>query len=84
MNTATATAEVRALARIRQMARDGRARSIREGAAIGVAELSRYLGCDPRSIRRWEEGERIPSERLAFKWLALLDALATPEDSDAA
>jgi DNA-binding transcriptional regulator YiaG len=74
-----AAAELRALARVRQMAKGGQAKAVREHAGIGLAEMAERVGCSPRSLARWEAGAVIPRQRQALQWLTLLEALGELE-----
>jgi transcriptional regulator with XRE-family HTH domain len=63
---------VEQVAWIRRVARDGRARDIRESAGITASEVARILGVPPSTVCRWERGERVPREQYAERWAELL------------
>lgn len=67
--------DVVSLARARDLARSGAARSIRLAAGLSLGEVGRALGCPASTILRWERGDRLPRGDLAIRWAELLQAL---------
>jgi transcriptional regulator with XRE-family HTH domain len=62
---------------VRQLARSGGARAIREGAGISGSEMARELDKSPSALSRWERGERVPRGEAAEAWARLLRELMT-------
>lgn len=74
----TTTAEPRALAlaRIREMCANGRAREIRKDARLALADVAAEVGMTPSNLQQWETGARRPTGLAALDLLELLDELA--------
>jgi len=64
------------LAQVREMVRSGRARTIRERAALSQAEIAAELGVHETTVSHWELGVRSPSSALASRYGRLLRKLA--------
>jgi len=64
------------IARVREMARSGCAKAIRQRARVSRSEIARSIEVDPSTIRRWEEGLRVPQGAAAIRYGALLRELA--------
>jgi transcriptional regulator with XRE-family HTH domain len=73
-----------ALSRLRLLCASGRARAIRAGAQLALADLARDIGVTPSAFARWESGETRPTGERALVYLRLLDALAGGKASPAA
>jgi transcriptional regulator with XRE-family HTH domain len=56
------------LARVRALARNGTARTIRVAAGISLGELAKSVGVDRSTILRWESGERRPRGAAALRY----------------
>jgi transcriptional regulator with XRE-family HTH domain len=69
--------DVRQVAWVRRLARNGNARVIREGAGLSASEIARELGVSPAAVSRWERGERTPRGKSAEAWAAVLRRLST-------
>ena len=69
------TATLVDLGRVRQLAKSGRAKELREGAHLSLAEIGAFVGVSDVSVLRWERGERRPHGRPALRYLRLLDRL---------
>ena len=63
------------LSRVRRQFRSGRARRMREGAALSVRELASRIGVDPSTLSRWERGATTPSPEGALAWAAAMEEL---------
>lgn len=66
---------LRALVRARAYAADGRARKLREGAALSVRDMARLAGVSPTCLFRWETGSRSPRGDAAVRYGRLLGDL---------
>jgi DNA-binding transcriptional regulator YiaG len=75
--------DVLALARVRELAESGRARSIRTAARLSLADVAGAIGSTASSVQRWENGARRPYGQAALRWCALLDALERQRESAA-
>jgi DNA-binding transcriptional regulator YiaG len=64
------------LAQIRELARSGRARSIRERANVSTKEVADSLGVHEATVARWETGVRSPRGPAALRYAELLRALS--------
>lgn len=67
--------DVKSASWIRQLARSGGARAIREAHGFSASELARELGKSPSTVSRWERGERVPRGEAAEAWARLLRRL---------
>lgn len=63
------------LSRVRRQFRNGRARRMRESAALSVRELAARIDVDPSTLSRWERGETTPSPEGALAWAAAMEDL---------
>ena len=63
------------LARVREKARDGTAREIRERARVSQGEIADELGVHWTTVARWETGQRAPRGELARRYARLLREL---------
>jgi DNA-binding transcriptional regulator YiaG len=72
----TGVAAVQALARLRSMCSDGRARQIRVQLDIDLAELAGAIDVEPQRLYRWETDRARPTGDAALRYLQALDALA--------
>ncbi|MBV8980396.1 MAG: helix-turn-helix transcriptional regulator [Acidimicrobiia bacterium] len=63
------------LVRVRQLARSGRAREIREAANLSYRELAGAINVDPSTLLRWEAGQTRPRGEVALQWLRVLEEL---------
>jgi transcriptional regulator with XRE-family HTH domain len=63
------------LSLIRELARSGAARQIRENALLSLADLAKALGVHPSSVSRWETGRSLPRAGVAGRWGAILREL---------
>jgi DNA-binding XRE family transcriptional regulator len=63
------------LSRVRRQFRSGRARRMREGAALSVRELASRIEVDPSTLSRWERGATTPSPEGALAWAAAMEEL---------
>ncbi len=69
--------ELETIVSIRQLARSGEARRIREAAGLSLRELAAAVGVDAASISRWERGLSAPRVHHALAWhKALMVAVA--------
>lgn len=57
---------------IRELARTGRARTIREAARISGPEMAASVGVSAASLSRWERGLRTPRPDSAVRWAEAL------------
>jgi transcriptional regulator with XRE-family HTH domain len=64
------------LTEVRDAARSGRARRIRELAGVTQAELGTAVGVDGSTIHRWERGSRRPSGAPALAYAKALKTLS--------
>lgn len=71
----TAAADALRLARIRERAASGEARTIRERHRLSTTDVARAAGTTHTTIVRWELGKRRPTGPAALRWGELLDAL---------
>jgi DNA-binding transcriptional regulator YiaG len=69
-------AEAVEVARIREKARSGKAKAIREQAGVSRAEIARSIRVHPGTIGRWEEGLRSPRGAAARRYGAVLKRLS--------
>jgi len=65
-----------AIATVRAMCRDGRARTIRATAALSLAELGQIIDVSHTAVSRWELGQRAPRGEAALRYYRLLRRLA--------
>jgi DNA-binding transcriptional regulator YiaG len=63
------------VARVREFARSGGARAVRELRGVSVSEFARVLGVAPSTVLRWERAQRTPRAAAAMKYQALLERL---------
>jgi DNA-binding transcriptional regulator YiaG len=63
------------LSRVRRQFRSGRARRMREGAALSLRELASRIDVDPSTLSRWERGETTPSPEGALAWATAMEDL---------
>jgi DNA-binding transcriptional regulator YiaG len=70
-------AEIEALVTVRQLARSGRARELREAAGLSIGEIAPMIGVTSTTIWRWELGQRKPKGEAALRYAAFLLALQT-------
>lgn len=63
------------LAEVRDLARSGRAREIREHAGLSISEVARTVLVSVPTVSRWEKGQRAPRGDAAIRYARLLDAL---------
>lgn len=63
------------IARVRGLARSGRARAIRQQARLSQAEIAQAVGVHEATIARWESGTRAPRGAAALRWGSLLREL---------
>lgn len=63
------------IARVRELARTGRARSIRERAHLSAAEVAAAVGVHEATVTRWELGRRAPRGPAAVRWGKVLREL---------
>lgn len=73
-----------ALAEIRAMAVDGRARAIRMAARVSLTEVAESAGVAPATVARWEAGDRRPRGEPALRYRQVLYELAKREQGGAA
>jgi transcriptional regulator with XRE-family HTH domain len=64
------------LTRVRGLAADGTARTLRLEAGLSLGEVAQHVGVGIPTVSRWEQGERRPRGRYALRYGALLEALA--------
>lgn len=64
------------LARIRELARNGTARRIREQAGLSRREMAESLGIHETTVQKWENGTRAPHGERALRFANLLRELA--------
>jgi transcriptional regulator with XRE-family HTH domain len=64
-----------AIARLRQMCRDGTAKRIREEANLSLTDVAKDVGCTHASIARYETGVIRPGAARCVAYLRVLDAL---------
>jgi transcriptional regulator with XRE-family HTH domain len=64
------------LVRVRKMAANGTARTIREAAGLSLSEMAREVEVDRSTIYRWECGQRRPRGQAATRYLAFLEELS--------
>ena len=69
------TDELMRLVKLRSLLRNGVARTVREGAAVSMNEMSRAVGVDRVTLLRWEHGKHSPRGELALKYLDVLEGL---------
>lgn len=65
--------ELKRVSRVRALAADGEARTMREAAGVSLREFAVALKTSPSTLSRWETGECKPGATAALKWA---DALA--------
>jgi transcriptional regulator with XRE-family HTH domain len=70
------TADLPRVARVRDLARSGGARRIREDSRIGLREMAEVIGVSATTLLRWEAGLVMPRAEHALLWA---DALAELE-----
>jgi DNA-binding transcriptional regulator YiaG len=63
------------VSRVRRQFRSGRARRMREGAALSVRELASRIEVDPSTLSRWERGATAPSPQGALAWAEAMEEL---------
>ncbi len=67
--------DLRSVALLRQLVREGRVRQFRESAGATQAELAAAVGCTPSAIAQYEAGRRVPRGGIARRYAAALAAL---------
>lgn len=75
------------LARLRDMCRNGEARTVRLSAGVSLSELAHDIddGLPPTTVHRWETGQRMPRGDHAMRYLRVLRSLqAAMTDREAA
>lgn len=70
------SAELLALARLRQQLNAGEAKRTRTDAGLSCAEIAGAIGVDPATVWRWEQGLRKPCGDPAHRYARLLESLA--------
>jgi DNA-binding transcriptional regulator YiaG len=65
------------LVRVRELARSGEARKLREAADLSLREVAAAVGTSPASLSRWELGQRRPHGPAAVRYGAILHTLQT-------
>jgi DNA-binding transcriptional regulator YiaG len=63
------------LARVRRLATNGAARSIRQAARLSLPEVAAEIGVAVSTVWRWENGQRQPRGEAAERYSDLLDRL---------
>ena len=63
------------IARVRELARNGTARTIREAAGLSQGEVARAVGVSVPALHRWEKGDRTPRGDPAIRYAHVLDSL---------
>jgi transcriptional regulator with XRE-family HTH domain len=70
-----------ALAEVRRATKTGRARAIREAAALSQTEIARSVGVAQATVSLWESGRRTPRGKPAERYALILrelERLLTP------
>jgi DNA-binding transcriptional regulator YiaG len=67
--------EAQALARVRDLARAGHARSVRMAAGLSQPEVASVVGVTASCISRWEHGQRRPTGAAGIKYALLIESL---------
>lgn len=70
------TGHLQQLARARQLAASGEARTIRKDSKMSLAEIARACGVDTSTVGRWENGIRSPRGKAGARYASVLDMLA--------
>jgi len=70
------TETLRALTRVRGLAKSGEARRIREASSLSLSEVAAAVGVGVSTLARWELGDRRPQGEAALRYLGILDELA--------
>jgi len=65
------------LGRARRLARDGRARKLRERAGLKQVWVARAVGASQSLMNHWEAGRKNPAGDAGIRYGRLLDALLT-------
>jgi len=68
--------DIALLVEVRQIAKSGKARTLREEAGLSLAEVARGVGVTPTAVWRWERGLARPSGEPAASYGRLLISLA--------
>ena len=63
------------VSRVRRLFRTGRARRLRQQAALSVRELAAMMKVDPSTLSRWERGLTTPSAEGALAWASAVEHL---------
>jgi transcriptional regulator with XRE-family HTH domain len=61
---------------VRQLAKNGGARAIREAAGVTASELARSIDASPGAVSLWERGLRLPREAAALRYATVLEELS--------
>ncbi len=64
------------LARARQLAASGEARTIRKDSKMSLADIAKACGVDTSTVGRWETGIRSPRGQAGARYASVLDLLA--------
>jgi len=67
--------DLRSVATVRQLVKEGRIRQIREDGEATQAAIAEVVGCTPSAISQYEAGLRMPSGDRARRLAAALAAL---------
>jgi transcriptional regulator with XRE-family HTH domain len=68
--------DIKRIAWVRQLGRNGDARAIRKAAGISVSELAREIDASSGALSLWERGLRHPRPAAAMRWADALEELA--------
>jgi DNA-binding transcriptional regulator YiaG len=63
------------IARVRELARSGRAKIIRQQVEVSRTDVAQSVEVDPSTIARWEEGRRSPRGAAAIRYGEVLREL---------
>lgn len=75
------TLELHSLVRLRELAKRGDARRIRETARLSLSEIAAAIPVEVSTLARWEVGDRRPRGESALRWLEILDGLAATHET---
>jgi DNA-binding XRE family transcriptional regulator len=67
--------DLRQIAMVRRLVREGRVREIREAAGMTQESIAEVVMCTPSAISQYESGTRVPSGETALRLAAALNAL---------
>lgn len=71
----TKQTQLRQIAEVRRMFRDGEAERVRRGAGISQSELARTIGVASSTVSLWESGDRVPRSSVALLCWQILSTL---------